>query len=1247
MKNAAIRPMIHPMILLLAMHLFSLSSFAAERNSKGLLPEVRLNNNENENDRKSFSSEVMISRSENKAIESLQTVIKKKKGTPEEADLWYRLAELYMRRSKSGRFFELHKETPLMKLSPFPIPNKMGAEAVKRAIKIYTKMELDFPSFKQMDAVLFNNAFANQQLGQFTQSVNLYNRLLTKFPNSLFIADGTLAMGELLYEQGKFKESLVHFLNVEKFPNSRVYSYGIYKAAWAYYNLHDSENGIRKLVHVVKSNTPLQDGEIPTNRHNLRREALRDLTIFIGDSYPASKLYSFFEDITNEEELGQSMNDLAKLYEAHSRQKEMNVFLDEYIEKRTSGPELVHAHLFLIEANEDLKKRDLVLEHLQMASDLCKKDSSWRALQKAEIVQNSCEESFRHTSVDMAKKWWEIWIKNKQNIEFSNLTQKLFKLILENEDSAKPDLKTRFAYAELLFQLEKYEEASVQYKIVGSGATGSTEEPLRHDANYASLYAKEKSIEKGKDPLKEAERKELANNYLAKHPNGKFATLVKFKIGHIAYEEGNYTEAEKILRPLTQLKGSENADTKRKSEDLVLDILNIRKDYAGIKQFSKQVMTTTTDATRKKGMNTILEESHFTEIQEFAKVGDKDQAIQKLVAFAKEHEDSKLSREALWQALSLTYGQGKLYEAAELSLKFVQKYPDDKRNLDALKEATKAYADIGQISKSAGTLMKVADLDKKNRTTHLELAADIYLLEKKTKEARSAYMGILNGADKKTLERIYGKLMDSYKNEPRSAEFEKLQNQISAKGIEPYTTQFMIDRAKAFLEAGKNTAAFDLAMKANGRDVPAEVRAEARLIQARVLEKELSQQSVKAREEKFAMVLSMKTEKLDKAHTAYFSTLKMSKDPYQQLEAMRGIDRCYGNFIESLQNMPLPTSLSPQDQEALRGEIAKLVAPIQEKKNENEAKLKVLAASKGQAASTERIFANIRVEQTITPLVHYPSVEKMPAFLPGSSDMTIGKVSRFETKTAGTCNRSALIAGQIEKIIPTEVAGNCYSSKQYEMVEKLGLELAKNKETRALGLFYVSLGAEAKGYNDKALWMIETALKTQPETSPFLYQKARLLYKEEGLNTAMPFFEKVMDMQMPSTEMQTFAAVKAFSEGDFTKALEKFSSLSKEQLYTLNVGTLVSEAYAQKGEVEKALNMMKEMLGFKKDNTDFLLQQAHLFETYKVNPTFALESYEKAFKASQQVDMRDWLGKKIQYLKTQNKVGQNVIPGDL
>lgn len=1228
--------------LLLAFNMIAPICFA--ETEKGLLPEVRLSGNEEENDRKALSSEIMITRSENKAIESLQSIIKKQKGSKAEADLWYRLAELYMRRSKSGRFFDLHRDAGPTKLSSFPIPNEKGAEAIRRAMKIYSKIEVDFPNFKQMDSVLFNNAFAYQQVGQFKESDAIYARLLQKFPNSPLVPDGTLALGELLYDQGKFAAALEQFQRLEKFPQSRVYSYGMYKAAWSYYNLHDSDNGIKKLVEVVKNNPTLQEGEIPSNRHNLRREALRDLTVFIGDSAPANKLYSFFEDLTTEEELGQSMTDLAKLYDSHSRQKEMNIFLEEYIDKRASGPAVVKSHLALVEANEVLKKRDKVLDHLQAASDLCRKDSTWRTLQKPEVTEASCSEEYRHISLDMTKKWWDIWTKNKQNVEFAELTQKLFKLMLDNEDPLKPDLKTRFAYAELLFQVGNYEEASKQYKMVGDK---STEDTLRHDADYAALFAKEKSIESKKDPVKESERKELATNYLNKHPMGKYTTAVKFKMGHIAYEENNYSEAEKWLRPLTLLKGSENLEVKKKSEDLVLDILNIKKDYVGIKSFSKQIMASSSaDDARKKNMNKIFEEAHFTEIQEFAKNGDKDQAAEKLIAYSKEHGDSKLSQEALWQAIGIYYTEGKIFEAAELSLKYATKYPEDKRNLDAMKDAAKAYAEVGQTAKSAETLLKVAEIDKKNRSSHLETAADIYLIEKRVKDARTAYLGMLSSADTKTLERIYGKLLDSYKTEPDSVELAKLQNQIQAKGIEPYTTQIMIEKAKALLNAGKNSAAFELSMKANGRNVAAEVRAEARLIQARVLERELTQQSVKASENKFAMVLGIKTEKLDKAQTAYVTALKMSKDSYQQLEAMRGIDRCYGNYIDSLTNMPLPASLKAEEQQQLRNELAKLIAPIQEKKNDNEAKLKSLAATKGQTTTSERIYANIRVDQTITPNAQYPGAEKLLPFLPASADMSPGKLSRLETRAGLVCNKAAVMTGSIAKINPIEVAGNCYGSRQYDIVEKLGLELAKNKETRALGLFYASIGAEGRGYAEKSLWMIEAALKIQPDSAPFIYQKARLIYKDEGLNTAMQFFEKVLDMQMPSTEMQTFAGVKAFSEGDFTRAVEKLSSLNKEQLYNLNVGTLVSEAYAQKGEVDKALSMIKDLLTARKDNVDFLLEQAHLFETYKGSPTLALDSYERAFKASAQTDQRDWLNKKIQYLKNQNKVGQYVFSGD-
>lgn len=1198
---------------------------------KGLLPEVRIGEGgtEVENDKKALTSEIMITRSENKAIESLQALIKQRKpGSAGLADLYYRLAELYMRRSKSGRFFDMNQNNPVVKMSSFPVPNERGSEAIKRAIGVYTRIEKEFPNFKDMDAVLFNNAFAHQQVGKAHEASVLFTRLVEKFPRSPLIADGTVALGELLYDQGKFGPALEQFLKIEKMPKSRVYSYGMYKAAWSYYNLKESDNGVKKLIQVVKNTPALREGEVPSNRHGLRKEALRDLTIFIGDSHPADKLYSFFSEICEESEIGNAMIDLAKLYESHSRQKEMGLFLNEFIEKNPTSPLVVKARLYLVSAHEDLKQRDKVVVQLQATSETCKVDSLWRSAQKPEDAAEACDKDYRRESLEIAKKWWEIWLKNKQNVAFSDLTQKSFRLILENEDPSKPDLKTHFALGELLFQVGKLDEASKEYKFVGDRA----QEPLmQHDANYGALYSIEKSLDKAKDkdPTKEALRKELAMNYLTKHPTGKHAQNVRFKLGHIAYEESNFPEAEKWLRPIAET--GKEPDLKKKAEDLILDMLNLRKDYAGLQKFSKKIISTNTSDDRKKGMTKILEESHFAEIQEFAKGADASAAARKLLDFAKEHESSPLAKDSLWQALSLLYANGRPFEGAELSLQYAKKYPDDKRTLDGLKDAAKSYAEIGQLLKAAETLKIIAGIDKKHVNTHMELAADFLRLEGRTKESRDIYNVLLQGVDVKNQPRMISKIMLTYGNNTTHPEYQKLQEKILAINMEPYATQILNDRAEKLLLEGKKTAAFDISRKIMARNISSEEKAPACLVQAQILESELVSQSVKARIEKFAMVLEMKTEKLNKAQTAYVNVLSLSKEEKIVRKALAGLDRCYANYISSLQNMPMPGGLQEAERSAVKEALAKLTQPIQGKKADNEQRLKTLVVARATDGKN-RDYSEMNPEATIAPAVNYPAPGAFEAYLTSRTDMGPVRVTKANAKV---CVRSfATKDAKIQSIL--EMANNCYVSKQYDVTEKLALELAKFKETQVLGLYYLSVAADARDQKEKALWIANEILKAQPENALATYQKGRLVYQLEDINAAIPFFAKVVDMNMDSSEIATFSAVKSYTEKDFIASTENFSKLSGDQVYNYNVGPLFSEAWAQRGETQKALQLIAELSAKKKDNVEILLQQAHLIESYKSTEiATAQQIYERVGKITTKADLKEWIGKKLTYLKGQ------------
>ncbi|WP_413288023.1 tetratricopeptide repeat protein [Bdellovibrio sp. HCB337] len=1218
--------------ILLATIVVSEPSFAKKEAGKGLLPEVRIGEggNETDNDKKALTSEILITRSENKAIDSLQKLIKTKKpGSPENADLLYRLAELYMRRSKSGRFFDMNQNNPVVKMSSFPIPNERGADAIKRAISVFSRIEKENPNFKDMDAVFFNNAFAHQQIGKSKEASILFTRLVEKYPKSPLIADGTLALGELLYDQGKFQLALEQFSKIEKMPKSRVYSYGLYKAAWAYYNLKDSENGIKRLLQVVKSNPALQEGEVPTNRHNLRKEALRDLTIFVGDSYPADKLYAFFEKTTQNSELGSAIMDMAKLYLSHSRQKEMGIFLGEFIDKNPSNPYLVKANLYLVEAYEDLKQRDKVVSHLQAASDLCKANSSWRTQQKPEEAGEHCEKDFRRDSLEIAKKWWEIWLKNKQNVAFSDLTQKSFRLILDNEDPTKPDVKTHFALAELLFQLGKYDEASAEYKFVGERAQEPT---LQHDANYGALYSVEKALDKSKekDPAKDALRKELATIYLTKHPNGKYSFNVRFKMGHIAYEENNFPEAEKWLKPIAD--SNKDPELKKKSEDLMLDMLNMKKDYAGLQKLSKKIIAGGANEDRKKNMTKILEESHYSEIQDFSKTGEATAAARKLLDFAKEHEGSALAKDSLWQALSLLYANGRPFEGAELSLQYAKKYPQDKKTLDGLKDAAKSYAEIGQLLKAAETLKIIADMDKKHANSHLEMAADFLRLEGRTKESRDIYNKLMQGMDNKNQARMITKIMATYGENTKNPEYQKLQEKILAINMEPYATQILMERAEALLASGKKTQAFDAAKKIMGRNISNDDKAPARLIQAQVLESELVQQSVKAKMDKFAMVLGMKTEKLDKAQTAYLNALSLSKEEKVVRKALAGLDRCYSNYIDSLNNMPMPGGLKPDEKEILKQELTKITTPIQGKKAENEQRLKTLVVVRATTDGKERDYTEFNPEFSIAPSVSYPPAAQFEAYLTAKTDMSPSRVQKGQTKA---CARTfATKDAKINAILDN--ANNCYVSKQYDITEKLGLELAKFKETRTLGLYYLSLASEARDQKEKALWLIDELMKTQSENALVQYQKGRLMYQLEDINAAIPFFAKVVDMNIGSAEISTFAAVKAYTEKDFITSTENFSRLTQDQVYNYNMGPLFSEAWAQRGETEKGLQLIAELSAKKKDNVDMLLQQAHLIEAYKSSDiATAKQVYERIGKVTYKMDLKDWIAKKLTYLKGQ------------
>ncbi|MFN7825720.1 MAG: tetratricopeptide repeat protein [Pseudobdellovibrionaceae bacterium] len=1222
------------LLIVFSIFILALPSFANKKQSGAVLPELRIESgNEDENQKKALKSEILISKTENQAINALVAALKKSKGTPQEAEMWFRLAELYMRRAKSGRFFDLYREgSDAARFAPPEIREESSVASLKRAIQVYTKIEREFPKFREMDSVLFNNAFASQQIGLKKNAEALYLKVVDNHTKSPLVPDAQLALGEMKYEQQRFESALEHFSAIEKFPKSKVFSYGLYKSAWTLYNLHKNEEAIDKLVQVVKFHDPENSNGRKVN-HNLRAEALRDLTVFYGEKYSASEVYAFFSKLCNSEELGDLMVQMGKMYLSHSKQAEMNTFLSEFIKRNPASKNRMKAHLLLIESYESVRDRKSVLSELQAASEVCAPTSSWVA-QNPQSADEACNYDLPKSNVEVAKRWWELWQKNKQSKdakELAQLTQQVFKLHLARENPAKPDTKSRYAYAELLFQLDDFRNASKQYENVSLKSQDTT---IKHDAAYSALVALQKASEKSKESEDQIELVRLSKAYLSAHPQGPHAYQVTFKVGFIAYEQENFTEAEPILRKLAT--DPKSGEFKLKSEDLILDILNARKDFGGIRTFASEVDKQTTDPERKKKLKTLMEQSEYAEIQVVAKDGKQKEAADRLVVFARTNITSPLAKDSLWQALSLFYASGYVIDGADLALEYVETYPGDSKSLNALIDAAKHYTESGFLLKAATTMDDIAQRSEKDRRQYTEAASELYLLEGKVKESQATLKRLLTG-EKQYDGRIYSKILATLKGKEKSPEYQDLENKIASLGVEPFASQVRIRKVETLFEQKKWTEAFNAAkpLVSQERGMDDDIRARARLVQAKVLEREFIDTRTKTNIEKLSLILSIKTEKLDKAQTAFLASAKIAKDPNTQLQALMGLSRIYGNYVDSVGHPIIKNDheLTEDDKKALATELAKLTSPILEKKIEIDKRLQNLAKERKAASSDAVAWLEVPAEETVKARIRPVDPSWFKPLLPLVSAKAIEN-GRFEGQKGITCSLS-----KEEKALDIATlsmkASQCVLLKNANLTEKIGFEISRKDPGSPLGTFYLSLAADLEASYDKAIYLVESALKKSKEAPFLVFQKARLLYKSgdaAGANTA---FIKADELGLKSQESTLVSGIVAYAQGDCFTVLEKFQTLQSSQIKDLQLTPAMSECLAQKGEFDKALLFAEQNIKGSLNPAELYIQMGHIHESFRFDSGKALQSYSQALKVSTDSEMKDWLGRKIDWLKGQ------------
>ena len=900
------------------------------------------------NDVKAVKTELLVSGAELKAIKQIKFLLKKYRGTPLEPDMMFRLAELYMRRAKSALFFEVNRDSSGdVNFSPKKIKGKKSTAYVKKAIKIYDRIRTRFKNYNEMDLVLFNEALACQQVSQEKKAESLFWNIIKKHGQSPLVPDAHLAIGEIAFKQKRFKFALKHFLSVKKFPDSRVFPYGIYKAAWTYYNLHDAASGMRELEAVVKYGVYVEKENIDS-RLDLRKEALSDMAVFFEDVYTPDQGYSYFKKQAGNLPYSDYILKLGHIYNRHGAYKNLEIVYTEFISQDPYNVSIPSVRNEMVWNYENMKIRELALEQLVEFNKVCNDKNKWfkrnsssmKLPEEKSALLKECENELDGTAIRLAQKWLRMWKKNSTHPIFAKVSEKAFEIYLEREKNSEEYRKARFVFAELLFQRKKFRKASLNYELAGRYFEKSKKnETLGHDARYAAILSLEKAVEKEKSKWKKADEDRFAHlvkTYAKLNPKGKYRLDVEFKMALISYEKGRYSVALPVFLRL----GKQFSKTEKglKSQDLYLDILNIKKDYTGLKNYAFGLLNEPgkIETKRKTKLTDIYEQSYFLEIQGLEELKQTAKAIQEYKKFALKNKNSKLATKAWINAMNMEYASGQLVAGAQSGLEYYKNFPGEKDNVSVLLKSASTYESIAQLVKATQILEILAKIDKGKKDYWSNLSADYNLLGENKAKAIKIYKQVVKSAKdgKQKLHALsqLAKIYDKEHAKPYSRQLHfSFLEQIAKLNIQPESGNAQIVLVEYLFLTNKYSEAFTAAKSLlNKKNLSIEAKSKARMLQAEILDDEFKKQSLKTSIDRLTLVIGLKTQKMDKAQRAYQSTIRIG-NPEVSLKALLKLSDLYASYVHSLRTMPLPKDLPKSEEQSFRAEIENLAIPLEEK----------------------------------------------------------------------------------------------------------------------------------------------------------------------------------------------------------------------------------------------------------------------------------------------------------------------------
>ena len=227
----------------------------------------------------------------NEEIRAVKTALSLRSHENRKAELYLRLAELYLESYQSDFLLEGRlQEQALQKNPNAKFVRERTVDDLKNGIGAAEEILSLNVDPKKLDQVYYFLGYNYAQYGDVQKSAKYYKKLAQDYPTSKFAVEGFRAIGEEAFAKGDYNEAQTQFeqaLKKTSDPSQQARLY--HKLAWCYYRQKRTNDAIESM----KKGIALAQGD-QEKFLSIREEGLRDLAIYYAESGRVEEAIDYF-----------------------------------------------------------------------------------------------------------------------------------------------------------------------------------------------------------------------------------------------------------------------------------------------------------------------------------------------------------------------------------------------------------------------------------------------------------------------------------------------------------------------------------------------------------------------------------------------------------------------------------------------------------------------------------------------------------------------------------------------------------------------------------------------------------------------------------------------------------------------------------------------------------------------------------------------------------------------------------------